>query len=423
MSILRYAVSAGLSKVFVAIAPLVTTPLMLSYLGVRDYGIWMVLVSVTTMLSVADLGVANGITNTLVRERGNDTTAHSIISNAYIVLALISLVMASVASLPLLLWCLGLSKFNSAGAVEIMLAAVFIPFSLNIVLGLIQRILYIDNCAIAANALSVASAFTSIGAAYFAVKLDAGIGPSIFLFSLSSTLVYAVATVYYYAFWRTNWRPRLSAFKANVAKEIIKSGRWFLLLSMLVLVSGQVDYLIIAAVVGADDVASYSIANRLIGIANSVVTVLGTALWPIFAEAIQKGRIKWLRSSIRRMNLAAFAVYFVFASCLMLGFADLTKLWLGASLAISNSILLHLVGGSFLVALMSPYFMVLNSVLDLKSQLKAYLLLTVVSVNLKIVLGEQFGVAAVAAVGFYSWLIIMAPYIFYRASRHLKVPL
>ena len=72
----RRAIHTGGISVFARVAQistsLITVPLALKYLGNERFGLWMAVSSVLAMASFADLGVGNGVLNTVTTAYGKD---------------------------------------------------------------------------------------------------------------------------------------------------------------------------------------------------------------------------------------------------------------------------------------------------------------------------------------------------------------
>ena len=105
---------------------------------------------------------------------------------------------------------------------------------------------------------------------------------------------------------------------------------------------------------------------------------------------------------------------------LLFGYQTVVNEWLGTTIPVSKTVLFHLGGLSMLIAISSPYFMVLNSKDIVMPQILMYVVLVSIAIPLKYFLGKQFGVEAIAAVGFYSWLAIIIPWVMFLSNRALK---
>ncbi|MDQ3013711.1 MAG: hypothetical protein M3X11_23770, partial [Acidobacteriota bacterium] len=74
----RVLLSAGASitaKAITAATTLISIPLTVNYLGTERYGMWMTISSVIAMLAFADLGMGNGLVNSIAEAHGRDDRA------------------------------------------------------------------------------------------------------------------------------------------------------------------------------------------------------------------------------------------------------------------------------------------------------------------------------------------------------------
>ena len=70
--LVRGVISSFASRGLAALVPLAMIPLMLTALGTTVYGAWMAIVSITSMLVWADLGLGNGLMTRLSRHLAHD---------------------------------------------------------------------------------------------------------------------------------------------------------------------------------------------------------------------------------------------------------------------------------------------------------------------------------------------------------------
>lgn len=412
------AVSGGAGSFLAALGPLVTTPIMLSYLGDYRYGLWMLLLSVTALVGLSDFGITNGITTELSHTGGDSAARRKLISNAYAILALVSIVLLAV--LAMIFLVNRLTATSEADHIfSLMIAAVLAPTILSVPLGFIQRLLYIDMRGVEASMAPGLAAILSVAIAVIGSR--ARIDPYLLMFLFLATVpaTYGFLTLRYFHQHRA-LRPASSDWDAALAWRILGSGRLFVLLSLLVVLCSRIDYVIVVKSVGVINLVPYSIADRVIGIANSMVTVLGASLWPVFAKKVKEGDIAWIRHSIIRVNIATLIFYALFTLALVFMYDRVLVLWLGSPKSASTPVLILLCLTSMAIALTSPYFALANSVGAVKEQIIAYVALLLIGFPIKFAAGLMFGTVGVAAGAFGGWAFVMLPIIIFIALRRLR---
>jgi O-antigen/teichoic acid export membrane protein len=147
---------------------LVQIPLLLDILGTESYGIWLTLLSITSWISIMDIGIGNGLRNKLTESLAtNDLEkARKYVSTAYVSLALIML-------LPFLLAVLILpfvniqTLLNTTIDSRTLLLTMLITVSstvLSFVLSLVNQILFAlqKNALIAIPSLFLSAALITI---------------------------------------------------------------------------------------------------------------------------------------------------------------------------------------------------------------------------------------------------------------------
>ena len=65
-------IATAVAKAISMAAGLITVPLTLNYLGVERYGMWMTISSVVALLAFTDMGIGNGLLNSIAEANGKD---------------------------------------------------------------------------------------------------------------------------------------------------------------------------------------------------------------------------------------------------------------------------------------------------------------------------------------------------------------
>jgi O-antigen/teichoic acid export membrane protein len=97
-------------------------------------------------------------------------------------------------------------------------------------------------------------------------------------------------------------RPAFSARDLAVGWNLMRSGLVYYVLQLEVAIIGSIDNLVIAKVLGVESVALYSVAQRLISVAFSMVYSLGASFWGGVSHAIGTGDIPWIRTEAARLR-------------------------------------------------------------------------------------------------------------------------
>ncbi len=314
---------------------LVTIPLTLRHLGPERYGLWIAIVSTSSLLAFADLGLGYGLLNRSAAAFGTDRpeSVRHFVSNAFLMLgavalAGIALIAGAAGFLPWGAWFPGTDPAVTAecGRAVLVLAVAFmvgLPFTIwQRTLGAAQRGYWnpLGDLLGAVLSLGLLLAVIARGGGLVALAGAAAAGPlAAALGGWLSVFVWA----------RSDLRPRPSDWNASTARSLMGEGACFfvLQLSALVLVSGS--SLILLHRVGAQELAEYSIVAKLFQLGPQLATLLFAPLWPAYGEALARGDVRWAHATLRRsvflsagLGIGVAVLLSVFASLII-------RLWTG----------------------------------------------------------------------------------------------
>lgn len=385
------------------IVVLVTVPLTLHYLGPVRFGLWMTLASIMTLLSATDLGIGNGVLNSVSRAfgRGDREAARQYVSSGFTVLGGIALVLiaALAAIYPAVPW----ARFYNVESYPVAAseagpatAAFLVCFFVSLPIGLVGQVRsayqegFVQSLfAGAGNALSLVLV---IGAVL------AGLGlPGLVLAMSLGPLLSAIVNALVLFRWQRPWlAPSPWAVTAPAVRSVLGIGLAFLVLQIAYAVAFSSDRFVAAIVVGPVSVAEYSVVYRLFSIPAGLASIAMLPLWPAYAEATSRRDTEWSRQALRRsLMLAAVAtVPLAFALCLAGPFLILA--WTSGTL--NPSPLLYASLGAFTVvfATASAYAMLLNGAQALRFQIVTMTAMAALNIGLSVFLASRIGVSGVA---------------------------
>lgn len=313
-------------------------PLTINYLNIEQYGIWMTLLSLITWVTFFDIGLGSGMRNKLAEALAtNDTKlAKTYVSTTYAAVGFIALIIfiLLISILPFIPWN---KVFNttSIGDNEL-LKIVFIVgffFFFNFVLSLYRQIFYAyQQASIVAVGQLLLNLFALI-TIYFLVHyttsnlfyLGTSYGVSMVLSSLLLT---------YYLYKKHNKViPSMKYVDLSKVKEIGSLGVKFFIIQMAVLVILATDNMIITQILGPEHVTPYDVVRKLFGIIILGHTILVTPLWSAYTEAYAKGDIKWIKKTLKKLNMLIVPI--IIAVVILVIFArDIINIWVGPNIRV-----------------------------------------------------------------------------------------
>jgi O-antigen/teichoic acid export membrane protein len=391
-------------------------PLTLNYMGNETYGLWMAVTALTGMAAFADLGLGNGLMTKLAPCYAHDDhrTARTHISNAYAVVGLVAvlLLVVLIGTAGIVPWQSMLNSGASdpdranASLVAVTCLAAFIA---NIPLSLVMRVQYAYQMVGQANIWQTTGSLWSIPLVAGAVHWDLGIGVVVATAVAGPLLANIANSVWLYARRLPELAPRVGEVDRRQARQLLGLGGQFLVLTIVMSIATNADQLVAAHTLGLAAVTTYSVPARLFGQLGILVSLVNLPLWPANGEALAKGDTRWVRTITRRMMVAsAVAVALPGLAFVLLGDAFLSA-WLGSDLGASPALMSGLALWWAMLASISPYFMVQNSVGVLMPQLAGWTLYLVVSVPLKIVAAPVFGLGGIVFAGVIPYALLVVP--------------
>lgn len=419
--VLLIGVTSGLIGRFAALAaPFIATPVLYGYFGDASFGIWITAISITSIAVSLDLGIGSSLLTRTATAYGEDDlkAARKYIASAYGTLIAVALTLISVSTAAFLIFRSGVS-FATTTDVSLFFAVV-VTFLLGLPAALIHQILYAVQKIALSSALLVAGAFGGLAASVVSIHFEAPVWAVAAAYSVPPMLAGFGGAAFYFA-GKPSLRPRLSDFDWARARDLLGLGSHFLLLSVLMGVSLNVDNIIIAAKAGVEAVAAYAIPARLGSILGLIIINLFMPLWGANSEAIARGHYGWVRKGTRRMSWLGVAIVILSGGAMLIAADLIMTLWVGRTFEDQGLTLAFVIAGAAVVAATSPYNMLLNALGRPDLQLWPWAAFLAVSIPLKFLLVTADRLWIAAAVTSLIYMLAITPAIMVRAQRTLNV--
>jgi O-antigen/teichoic acid export membrane protein len=397
-SLLTSLVSVG-SKGASIISSIITIPLLLNYFGSTNYGIYLLIVSVSAMAAYADFGIGNGLVNIIAEkaESNNKEEISTLVSTAFFAMTAITFLLATIASLVFFL------KQNIEYEVNENLAAdeirkslmIFVVLSLiNLPMAIIQKIQIGYQKGYVNESFGIVGAITSIVLIYMGIILKGSMPLMIFLSQFAITLSLIASWLYSIHILKIIDYPRPSKLRFKKLGKILKDGSIFFYLQILVLFSNTIDPYIIANARGVSEVAQYSIIQKIF-IMTIVAQYFTTPLWPAYSEAIAKRDFAWADRTFKLALKYSVISSFIISVLLFFTLDYVLKAWLNHDFEIDKMMLL----GFCLYGVIGAYGGVISTIMNTKTllnkQIPYYSMAIISSVALKFLVVEKYGLSGV----------------------------
>lgn len=395
------AISSVFAKLIGIATTLITVPLTIGYLGEERYGLWMTISSVIALLAFADLGIGNGLLNSISEANGKDDRelARNYVSSTFFMLLFVSVILGSafIIAYPYLPWA---RMFNITNADSIADAGpavcVFIGcFLVNIPLGVVNRIQlgYQDGFAnniwtAVGNLLGLLSVLLVIycrGTLCWLVLAMAG-----------APIMAAVLNGWRLFTYQRPWlMPTWSFATYTAARKILGLGALFFVLQFASAVAFSSDNIVTAQILGTAAVTQYSVHSRLFGIVPMILMMVLNPLWPAYSESIARGDISWVRRTLIRSLITSLVLSSLCSIIFIIGGPLMLKIWVGDKVCPVLALLLGLGVWTVMGTVGSALAMFLNGANVMRFQVIAALAMATMAVTLKIILTQRIGLPGV----------------------------
>lgn len=403
LRISRTLFSAVLSRGVGFLVNFVSIPLTVGYLGGERYGLW---VSISTLLgwfSLADLGLANTLTNNLsiALAQDNKALAQQYVATTFWLLTGIAVAVGGL-SLAVWWWVDWRELFNVQGATArheitpaVATAVLLVSASLPLLVN--AKVFYACQEGSLANYWATAGNLMSLVCMILIVHLKLGLVWLIMSATGTALVASFISGLWLFGVHRPALRPSLHAVDRSKIQSLGKVSGQFLIVQVAVLLIFQSDNLIITHFLGAAQVTPYAVCFKLFSYATLLQALIAPALWPAYTEAIARQDIHWVRRTFwitLGTNLAiavVVAIPLIFFGRAMIGW------WAGAT-AIPSKLLLYWMAVWILISsAMTSIGCLLNSASRIKGQSIYGVITAIVSVTLACVLVVKYGVVGVVA--------------------------
>jgi O-antigen/teichoic acid export membrane protein len=323
------------------VATLATIPMTMRHLGPEEFGLWMVISSLTVLLGFADLGIGNGVLNAVATAFGRDD-----VPRIRAVVGAAGVMLAGVAAVVLLLgwvvvpwvdWSSVFSLTTSRAALDMTAALLVFAacFALSIPLGIVARVQMGLQLGYVAGFWQAAGSLAGLVGIYGAVSLGLSLPWLVAALLGGPLLASLVNTAWFFGRSRPDLRPAAWRPEPGLMPELLRLGALFLVLQIAVALAFASDNVIAAKLLGAEAITDFAVAARLFAVVSAVMAILLQPLWPAYAEAIARRDLAWVRQTLRRASWGAAALAALGSGVLVVAFDWITQLWLGRTLQIS----------------------------------------------------------------------------------------
>ena len=419
------------TRALVMIAPLSIMPMILHYIGSEMFGLWMTLLSITSMSLFLDFGVSNSLLTKLAKayHNGDIALSQGYISSAYFLLVLIALVLVVMLCaanffnfFDYLIPSRGSfgSSLNDKNECRNIIFVTFSAFALGFSVSIIQRIQYAMQMAWMSNLWQLLGSILTIVFTYIAIEFKLQSYQVITLYIITPIITMFFANVIFFIINHPELAPTLKSVSKYCTYELSTLGFKFLVLGILTAVAPNIDNLIIAHKMNYSAVTGYALPVKLMSILGMIITVTFLPFWPIAGEALVKKDYFWIKKMAFRMG-AVSAIFVGLSGVFLLMFnKEIMHFWMGRAFPQQVYIFAFFIFFWVATAFASPFQMILNTAGQLNIQILAWSLYLLISTIIKYQIIDFFGPWSLAMVSALCFTILILPTSCFFAYRIMK---
>ncbi|WP_052172507.1 lipopolysaccharide biosynthesis protein [Psychroserpens jangbogonensis] len=356
-------------------------PLVLSYLNEEQYGVWILLFSLTGYFSFMDVGLSHGLRNKFAEAKAKNEIEklRYYVSTTYALLAIISSIFFVIFLMvnSFVNWERILNtKIVLNDDLSVLALFVFGAFSLQFVFKIIITILTADQRPSIINLQGFLIKCLQVSIIIILIKFTEG---SLVLLGAAFSMIPIVSllglTIYYFSKDYAHIRPKIAYVNFSYLNDLMNVGIKFFFITLAGIILFSTDNLIITQLYGPEQVTPYQIANKYFGISLMLFAIIVQPLWSAVTDAYHKDDLIWIKSAMKKMK--KIWILFSIGSLLLLIISPyFFKLWLGDKVDISFILSVSW----FVFVVIQSYNMIYTYFINGVGKLRVQLYITVFSI-------------------------------------------
>lgn len=423
-------IATGMGKGLGVLVSIIAVPLTIGYLGVERYGLWVTISTLLVWFQLADLGLGNGLTNSLSSAYGTDSIEEAQRDTAT-VFWMLSGVAAMLVVGGLLVgasidWSALFRVQSPEARAELgpALATALVLTCLSLPLNIAERVYGAYQEGALVSLWSALGNIASLIALLVVTRIGGGLVALVLAFSGAVLVVKALSMLWLFTHHKPWLAPLPSRFSPERLRRLGVVGVEFLALQAATLVLFQTDSLLIVHFLGPQQVAEYNLVYRLFSLILLAQSLLLAPLWPAFSEAAVRGDWTWIRRAFMRSLVLNGALFGSAAVALAVAGRPILTLWSGGA-AVAGQGLITLMMVWTLVSIWGNLLGIfLNGLQIVRSQAILATVMAVSNLVLSLLWVRELGAPGVVLATIVSYSATnawIAPILGYRGLRRLEL--
>jgi O-antigen/teichoic acid export membrane protein len=405
-------ISKGLSLLVLC----VSVPLTIAYLGAERFGVWMTLASLISFLGFLDFGIGSSLLNEVAqysvtesRDRLNRLITHALLVLSLIGATIMAILLGAIQVLPLER-IFNVSAQTAPTELHAAAQTLAILIGLSVPIVGLQRVYWGRQRAFVYHALVACGNLLSLVLLFVLAARRASIS-ALLLGTYGIQLLATLPLMGLLLREKLFGQFRRAEF-AEDAKNLLKNGVVFFVLSVGGAIAWDSDFIIISHVVGAGAVAVYAVAVRLFQLVDLPLQMANAPLWSAYADAYAQNDTNFLHKTLVRafwLTVVAAAVGVIF---LVVFYDPIINFWLRKAVTLSLPLVGVMALWYVIRAAGNAFAMYLNGVRVLVPQMILVCCFCVIALPLKFFGALQNGAVGLVVASMVSYMLTVGiPYL------------
>lgn len=377
----------------------VLMPFTIHHLGATQYGLWMLVASMTTYFQLLDLGYGNGVVRHIVEAdtRGDVGEVNCVVSTFVCVYAVIG-VAALGATAAMMVWAL--PRFPHLSPADVTIARMVIAIlAVRIAVGFPMTVFgAVTNARqgfVLNNTVAIAVVLANALVTYVVLRSGFGLVPLVASTALVNVLGYVgYAATARHVFPALRISPRL--FRADRWREVTAFSVWMFVIDIAVQIGFNIDNLVIGAAMSTAAIAVYAVALRLSEYQRRFCDQFSGMLFPVAVSMGARRDIGRLREIMIEGTRATTVLGCGVMLCLVALGRRLVGAWMGPGFEGATGALIALAIASAILVAHAPMNKVLIALGRHRMVAAVWIAEAAINLLLSVVLVRHLGLTGVA---------------------------
>lgn len=385
--------AAVIIKPFSIFFSLLVIPMLLSYLGDTNFGIWTIILNVVTWVSFFDIGIGNGLRNKMVEILHKDKNQiKNLVSTAYVIAVLISF---TVFILGILIFSFvpwnnffNTETINNKSIFIVMIVSLFFV-AINFTFSLINSILYSLQKSFMVSLSQLLNQLFIYVSLIFVVRFNFEFKLLIISIIYGICLVLPNIFISLYIFNKnSDLEFSIKYFHKKYVKDLTSVGFKFFLVQLIAMVLFTTQNLMITQVFGPESVTRYNLVSKVFSVILLGHSIIITPFWSAVSKALNENKMQWIKSSLKKINYLTILIV-VFIGILSILINKILSIWIDKNIVIESKLIIAIAIYTILTIHCNNYSYFLNGLGLVDIQLKVSSVAAVLNIIFALYLAKK----------------------------------